>query len=752
MNSFILKNLITLILILNISNKEVNPLFSSHIITSTIDQIIVCKKNNVTLMKTIEKELFISENNGFNWENISSSLIKSGKKVVDKKGEIGSVDRIVQNENNDNHLFFIGSDNISWVSIDCGLSIEAYNYGEKISEVFYHPLDANLILVTASSISKSKINSENTYDLFISKNAGFTWEYILGKVKEVSWGCRNKKQLEKGISKYRIIAAIISESDSVSNNTQMDLVYSDDLFINKSIPLSNIKHIFVNDYSIYVSRVMTNNDKQEKRIDVIQSYKDSLLLYYSTLDTYSLNFKSVIINTLPNTANLDVNFYSLNEKNEEVVLSLKQHIIGSKSTITNLYISKYGNEVFNASVENVIKRQDPSFIELNGLEGVYLANRMIIDEIESVISFNSGVSWNLIPKPTNIMNFIFQDKGYEEKVRRLCKHDECNLNLTDIRKMDNMNIGTLISNGFISIANHALERKDNLFISVDGGQTWKIIFEGETNYQISNSIILISSKHLKDQIYYSLDSGDNFSKLEIGVVDFYLESIVVFNQSRFVLIGINNSKNGVIVGIDFRNILEICEDQHLEKWVPYKNLGICINGENIEFIRKNPYAKCLDNYGTKFALSKTCLCSESDYYCDFGYKRQFNYGPCIKNFDYKQNTEKCVVYNTKGYILIPGNKCMNGVELNPVYSKIKNCDMTELPLMLIASIIIIVLIFIITFYISKFIEKNNRFSKNYKNTTMMESVNNDLNRSIEMSRKKSESTFGSRYELEEDSE
>lgn len=743
MKNLLMKNLLLLILIIKVISFDINPKFSSHIITSKIDKAFTCNKNNVTLIKTIENEIFISLNNGFSWENISRSFEKTGEKVALKKKDVGKVEKIIQSQYLDNQLFFIGSNDISWVSSDCGISLKAYNYGEKISDVLFHPLNTDWVLATALSISNN--NSQTTYDVFLSKNAGYTWKHLINNVNEVSWGCRNRKQLEKGISKQRIIVSVFNENNSI------DLIFSDDLFISKTVSLTNIKDVYANDFSIYVSKINSVHDKVDKRLDVLQYSKDSVSLYYSSLDVFSLSFKPIVINSNPNSSILDFKFYSINEKDEEVVLSLKQYYLTTKTSISNLYISKLGNEIFNGNIENVSGISDPSFIEINELEGVYLAHRLMNESLQTVISFNSGSHWHLITNLSNALTFNFQDKNYQENLRKLCKNNDCHLNLTNIRQMENMNIGTLLSNGFISNLDYSLERKYNLFISKDAGLTWNIIFEGETVYQISNSVIVISSKDFRNKLYYSTDSGETFSLIDIGVENMTAESILLYNQTKFIIIGFND-KNGVVVGLDFSNQLEICLEEDYEKWSPYRSIGTCVNGENLEFKRKNPNSSCLDNYGIQLLSSKPCFCTEADYFCDIGYKRQFNSGPCVKNFEYKKEVEKCSNYITKGYLIIPKNECINGVDLNPSYQKIKNCELSEMPLMMIISIILIVFVFIITFYISKFIEKNNRFSKNYKNSSEMESINNDLNRSIEMTRKKSESTFGSKYELEEDSE
>ena len=88
----------------------------------------------------------------------------------------------------------------------------------------------------------------------------------------------------------------------------------------------------------------------------------------------------------------------------------------------------------------------------------------------------------------------------------------------------------------------------------------------------------------------------------------------------------------------------------------------CYNGEELE-------RKIIRNYGP---------CTEIDYECDLGYKRT-KQGICqqIKDYDKKilslvkeDQASMCESFGfyteTQGYRKVPGNRCIAGLDLNPI--------------------------------------------------------------------------------------
>lgn len=118
-------------------------------------------------------------------------------------------------------------------------------------------------------------------------------------------------------------------------------------------------------------------------------------------------------------------------------------------------------------------------------------------------------------------------------------------------------------------------------------------------------------------------------------------------------------------------------DSDYEKWYPHadgrhKAPNDCFLGRQFEYTRRKQHSECFN--GEDFEgviIAKSCPCTEADYECDVGWEMDQNEF-CVKKFHpYSEEQKKrdCEVfgewYETQGYRLIPGDRCVGGLQVAP---------------------------------------------------------------------------------------
>ena len=86
-------------------------------------------------------------------------------------------------------ILFHGSNGISFISGDCGSTIEAFEHNEEFSEFKLNPIDTNLI-IAAAKLKCDELSPEYcplAVDLFYSDKRGLNWKKIQTSVIEYSW-------------------------------------------------------------------------------------------------------------------------------------------------------------------------------------------------------------------------------------------------------------------------------------------------------------------------------------------------------------------------------------------------------------------------------------------------------------------------------------------------------------------------------------------------------------------------------------
>lgn len=820
------KSFLTIILVLItnaiISNQTAPkhlPLFSSYQLDTKIKQTLYCGTKSLTskvVLLTEKGNVLISINNGFTWNVIDEIIEKTGRGRIDKPDDkVGVVRKIIQSDNNRNVLFFLGTEEINWISNDCGVTLTAFNQGRPIEDLIFNPIDPRWIIATA--FTQPEDEQELTYkELFYSTDGGYSWKFLIDFVVQVAWGSVDYNNVEYGVPKQRIIITRHQDESNIKENN-LDLIYSDDYFMTPVIGLKLVENFVLAGDSLYVSKIElkekendvtvekiinnkqgTNTLKQETIVNassdknknknkeitkLIVEHNRTLVLMYASIKHFTYHFEKAVFNSHPDLAHLHYNFLTISDT---IVLNVNHYT--EAGTVGDVYITNKQSKFFGHSIQHNVKQEvdgEIDFAHIAGINGTFIVNT-IENNIESTselknyhsskqeyshyrivtrITFNNGVSWHkLIPPSVDSNGQPYANCNENYRTQR------CNLHLSGITNsrsefISKKNaIGMILSNGNVgnnlnininldSNGNNISENTQeiNLFLSRDGGLSWKEIKKGEQVFNIGDhgGIIVVAPKHTPTTtISYSIDEGNTFVDSIVTPHPILVDKISVINDSLFFLIqGVNpNNGIGVVIATDFERVFERkCEGANFagretsdyELWTPHDlesgNVGYeCLMGEKNTYIRRKPEKKCFN--GMEFEIktsSETCNCLETDFECDLGYKRYGNMGPCVKVFDHPlvnvKDSNGCVSVATRGYIKIPGNKCHGGVDLSPI---VKNCDQNydyEIVYLFVTFLIIAIAV-VVSIYIRNFL-KHERKSPVNNSDKYLELRNMELNRS-----------------------
>lgn len=95
----------------------------------------------------------------------------------------------------------------------------------------------------------------------------------------------------------------------------------------------------------------------------------------------------------------DHGFTILEAKHGVIVLNINH--IGEKAGFGNVYVSDYQGIKFALSLENNARDSNgyTDFIRIQSLDGVYIANKVVEGQKQSLISFNQGSQWHRLEAP-----------------------------------------------------------------------------------------------------------------------------------------------------------------------------------------------------------------------------------------------------------------------------------------------------------------------------------------------------------------
>ncbi|XP_028810540.1 sortilin isoform X2 [Denticeps clupeoides] len=317
--------------------------------------------------------------------------------------------------------------------------------------------------------------------------------------------------------------------------------------------------------------------------------------------------------------------------------------------------------------------------------------------IRTVISFDRGGEWRLLTKPDNV------DCGKGMNNCNLHIHGETSLynGITPMLPLsDPAAIGLVIAHG--STGDSISSMRPDVYISRDGGYTWKRTLKGPHHYSILDSgglIVAVESR--RDQqvnsIKFSTDEGQCWKSYNFTDHPIFLAGLASEPGAKTMNISVwgyrpedDDQPMWVAVTIDFQHLLtRECGDLDYVEWLAHSTGGGvseangCVLGYKETFRRLRSQSVCRN--GRDYVVSRKhtpCQCTIHDYMCDYGYYRHENSSECVKETGLSDKPkESCengeeVEPQTSGYQKIPSDKCEGG--FTPKLPNARNCGNNSL--------------------------------------------------------------------------
>ncbi len=151
------------------------------------------------------------------------------------------------------------------------------------------------------------------------------------------------------------------------------------------------------------------------------------------------------------------------------------------------------------------------------------------------------------------------------------------------------------------------------------------------------------------------------------------------------------------------------ESSDYELWTPYDGRhgdNKCFMGQQVSYVRRKQDSECFNGEELERKIVRSyCQCTEMDYECDIGYVRTDS-GKCQQIPDYEvkivpivkeEQAAQCDSYGfftvSQGYRKIPGNRCVGGLDYNPVSYSCSGMPGFSLKNLLIISIVALTVYF-----------------------------------------------------------
>ncbi|CAD8155036.1 unnamed protein product [Paramecium octaurelia] len=662
--------------------------------------------SDTVLALTSKGSVYRSDDRGRQWIKMSEIFHRKALiQLEDSDERIGIVNNLVPSPVDKQLILFTGTDQIAWISLDCGKTITAVNAGKQLREYQFHPLEKDWIIASAWKQCGSDELLAGTpcvsyKELLLSQDTGITWHSIATYVNQFTWGIKNK-EMAKYTPKERILASFEPQGkghQSISSwNMDYNLYYSDDFFQTRTLSVPAGSKFMLTESFLFVAKV-TSQATQEVSLYVsgteLGQYK------YSVIDADS---------------KLLEHSYSILDTSENQVFMVVNHLKPS-SPLGVIYISDSTGTRYSRSLENVSRLENSAeFYRVQGLEGIYLANVYAEDQakiytnqvFESMeegfyaqqngfkdedlkkykqtrITFDKGGSWVALKPPT----VDADGKPINCNKCQLHLHlSQAFYQFAPIYTQTN-SIGIIVATG--SIGKYLSYRQDqvNTYLSRDGGLTWIEIKKGSYIYEISNHgglIVMARDQETTNQIVYSWNGGMEWTPFNILDQRAEIQNIITEPQNkgtRFIAYGaIQLESNGIkteqglLATIDLdelhqRNCIgqdkagEIGSDYEL--WTPSGLVNPeCLFGKKVTYMRKRREAACYNPEQLERIMSVTpCQCSQEDYECDLGFVMTNQQCTPINGTLNIDPPAQCDEYYTvsSGYRKIAGDICEGGVE------------------------------------------------------------------------------------------
>ncbi|XP_070193615.1 sortilin-like isoform X2 [Littorina saxatilis] len=329
------------------------------------------------------------------------------------------------------------------------------------------------------------------------------------------------------------------------------------------------------------------------------------------------------------------------------------------------------------------------FYKVTSMQGTYIASQLDKDNsIHSVITFDLGGEWHPLTKPEGTK----------------CRDDakECSLqihNTYSLHRGVNAHppmsaddaIGLIIVNAHAA-ANLQITDPD-VFISSDGGYSWRKALDGPHSYIIADSGGLIVAMSLKTptptELKFSTDEGRCWHNYQFTNETIHHTGLLTEPGGKSMTVavwGYNvDNKKWTVNVIDFTDVVgDRCSAEDYEEWIPHESMKkedpkrqACLLGSKVKYQRLKHDSWCHNGYTyTPDKTKQICPCGYDDFECDYGYHRTKGQDKCVEDSNFRgpeidvcfRGHEQKVI--SEGYRKLPGDVCNEQSGFSPTSKRI----------------------------------------------------------------------------------
>lgn len=659
-------------------------------------------KHNVFVLSE-KGVLYRSTDGGSTWTNQQKYLAQGG-------GMRSSKVKSMHISSNHNTVFFIGHDDNNWVTTDGG---DSYIKTQAIDliDVRLHPSNPEWFLASGNSHGCSGSKYAKGDDsisekfcfrkLYVTKNAGRTFTEIRNYIVQYEWG-----PLSDG-NEDLIYATVHSVQEGNQKfgfwDQFVDFVATTDYFSTTKVVVEyGNRFIFGEHNYVFVAAV---NPHHETSVNL-------MITRDTGIDKQFTKAK------LPVEV-LEHSYTILDTSEGSVFLHVNHNIQSGGASTGNVYISDASGLSYSLSLpfNHRDKGGKCDFEKVEGLEGIYLANFVDVDEkdrenfseqqtdaqgekhksrknrkqkdrakIKTVITFDKGGIWSYLDAPATDAKGVATDcKGGGDS--------GCHLHLHGITDAFGPFYSLASATGIImatgSLGNHLHDRlgEINTYLSRDAGLTWKEVAKGSHIYEYGDHgglIVMAFDEGPTDHVLYTWDEGKSWNSLKISDFKFEIENVIIEPSAtslHFVVYGYKSDNDGVLISLDFASLHQSeckgidaagSDTSDYEFWSPSDGRmnGQCLMGHKVKYTRRKQEAQCYNPEEVeRMEEMEHCVCTEEDFECDYGYARNVQGGPCEKVKNPEVELEEtngppadCSGFYTvtKGYRRVAGDTCRGG--------------------------------------------------------------------------------------------
>lgn len=188
--------------------------------------------------------------------------------------------------------------------------------------------------------------------------------------------------------------------------------------------------------------------------------------------------------------------------------------------------SKITKNIPGLSLDMISEQEFSDLHPISGIRGTYIASKWknttkkSISDIMSLITFDLGNKWSQIRAPS-------LDSFGQQVVCNITQN--CSLHLVQKYLSLNSNVKPILTRdssvGFVlatGVLGPSLKGKQNIYLSIDAGTTWRQILSGNYLYAFGDfGAIIVAIAHyskggVTNELFYSLDDGESFSILQFA--------------------------------------------------------------------------------------------------------------------------------------------------------------------------------------------------------------------------------------------